>query len=145
MSYSTWMGSYRTLDGELLHAGWVKRNAGDAAGSCRNISGKIRYTSIINRQISTFLEISNFVSETSIYHKLDTTMPLFLLLRWLLYLLVVLHLCWQICLFVLLHLFLLVVPHPLCCHCFICFYCFSVSSFLCGFCPREVRATSGAT
>jgi hypothetical protein len=36
-SYSTEMGSYSTLDGELQHTGWVKLNSGNATGRCRNI------------------------------------------------------------------------------------------------------------
>jgi hypothetical protein len=37
VSYSTWMVSYSTPDGELKQSGWVKICAGTAAGRCRNI------------------------------------------------------------------------------------------------------------
>ena len=30
-TYSTWIGSYRTLDGDLKHTGWVQINAGNIA------------------------------------------------------------------------------------------------------------------
>ena len=33
-------GSYSTADGELQHTGWVKINAGDAAGRFTNICGQ---------------------------------------------------------------------------------------------------------
>ena len=45
------------MDGELLHGGWVKINAGNAAGRCGNIFGQKKVTGSISRQTSTFPEV----------------------------------------------------------------------------------------
>jgi hypothetical protein len=50
----------RTTDRELQHTGWVKINAGTAAGRCRNILNEIKGLKSISKQGSTFSEVFIF-------------------------------------------------------------------------------------
>jgi hypothetical protein len=54
------MVNYSTADGELQHTGWVKINAGTAAGRCRKFLDNKKVIGSISRQSSTFSEVLFF-------------------------------------------------------------------------------------
>ena len=60
------MVSYSTADGELQHTGWVKINAGTAAGRCRNIFGQKKELLAVSVEKALHFRKFSFFSETSL-------------------------------------------------------------------------------